>query len=523
MLGKQSSQSGLYSADSVYLEHVGRDSFYASLATLSEKTFPDEQFAELFRDKGRPSVPPSQLCVALLLQAHDVVSDEEAINRTAYDLRWKVALRLNLDEKLCAKSTLQRFRAQLVLHKKFEEILERSVGECRRAGLLSGDELEVAVDTTPILGRGAVKDTYNLLADQIQRVVKATVKLKSWNLDEVIETQRLTRYFGTSFKGEAELDWDAPEQKRALLEDLLADGRRALSLAREALRGFGAGSVRARRLREASALLSELLLQDIDEDPDDGDGPKIRQGTARDRVVSTTDPEMRHGRKSSSKTFKGYKASVAADTGHGVILSTDVLPGNAHDSEGAAELLSRASEYAGRAIDRGLGDTSYGSAPVRKKLSAVVEEVVAKVPPASHRKGRFSVDDFRISDGLDEAVCPAGKKAARRSNASADGEPAVKFTFSQTDCQACPLRESCTSAKARQVTVSQVTRQNQALRQQQRTKEFKAKYRRRVVVERKIGRLVQLGIRQARFFGRLKTKFQVAFAATVANLKLATG
>ena len=81
---------------------------------------------------GRPSVSPSQLCVALLLQSHDRVSDEEAIARSAYDLRWKVALGLELDQKLCAKSTLQRFRAQLVLNEGAAQILEQGIQTCRR-------------------------------------------------------------------------------------------------------------------------------------------------------------------------------------------------------------------------------------------------------------------------------------------------------------------------------------------------------------------------------------------------------
>ena len=48
-----------------------------------------------------------------------------------------------------------------------------------------------------------------------------------------------------------------------------------------------------------------------------------------------------------------------------------------------------------------------------------------------------------------------------------------------------------------------------------------AEYRqRRVVVEHRLARLVQLGIRQSRYFGRAKTRFQLYLAATVANLTL---
>jgi hypothetical protein len=104
------------------------------LSRLGPQLFKDEDFAGLYREEhGRPSVPPSQLCVALLLQTHDGVSDEEAIERTAYDLRWKVALGLELREKLCAKSTLQLFRAKPVVHEQYGQIFEASVPARRAA------------------------------------------------------------------------------------------------------------------------------------------------------------------------------------------------------------------------------------------------------------------------------------------------------------------------------------------------------------------------------------------------------
>src|SRR3954452_4396366 len=114
MLGKQVQQP---EADHPYLDHVGRDSFYGFLATQRGRLFRDEDFAALYcLDNGRPGVPPSLLATALLLQAHDGVSDEEAKARADFDLRWKVALGIDLAERPFAKSTLQVFRAQLITH-----------------------------------------------------------------------------------------------------------------------------------------------------------------------------------------------------------------------------------------------------------------------------------------------------------------------------------------------------------------------------------------------------------------------
>ena len=209
------------------------------------------------------------------------VSDDEAIQRTAFDLRWKVALGLDVDEKLCAKSTLQLFRSKLVLHDKFGHLFQASIDACLKAGLLKRKKLEVAIDTTPVLGRGAVKDTFNLISDQIRTVVIETVALKGVDRDELIAEHGLSRHFGKSFKGEVSIDWNDAEQKRALVGQLVADARVALELAKASLRGYAKGAETTRELRKARDLLAQLLLQDIEEEPEDKKGPKIRKGTKK--------------------------------------------------------------------------------------------------------------------------------------------------------------------------------------------------------------------------------------------------
>jgi len=318
MLGRRESQGDFFRPEHVYRDHVGDETFYGLLARHGADWFRDEDFVALYReDFGRPSVPPSQLAVALLLQAHDSVSDEEAIARSAFDLRWKVALGLELGEKLCAKSTLQRFRAQLVLQEATGQIFDRGVAACRAAGLLKRTTLSAAIDTTPILGRGAVRDTYNLVSDGIRHVVDETCRLKGWERDAIVEAEGLSRHYAASFKGSLDLDWSDPEERRAVVGQLVADARVTLSLATRALRGYAKDAAPTQALREAQLLLAQLLAQDIDEEPEDGGGPSIRRGTAKDRIVSTTDPEMRHGHKSHSKGFEGYKAAIVAETESG--------------------------------------------------------------------------------------------------------------------------------------------------------------------------------------------------------------
>ena len=90
MLGRRSPQLDMFSAQ--HMPHqVAQDSFYGQMGSLSRRLFPDDDLSDMYcPDNGRPSLPPSLMSGALLLQFFDDVSDGEAVERTMYDLRWKV-------------------------------------------------------------------------------------------------------------------------------------------------------------------------------------------------------------------------------------------------------------------------------------------------------------------------------------------------------------------------------------------------------------------------------------------------
>ena len=134
-----------------------------------------------------------------------------------------------------AKSTLQLFRAQLILHDKVREVFEGSLRLARQSGYLKKRGMRVALDTTCILGRGAVQDTYNLLADGIVKLLRVLAAVANIAVGEWAEGQGYERYFGSSIKGEATIDWSDRKARRKLLGELVADADRLLELARQAL------------------------------------------------------------------------------------------------------------------------------------------------------------------------------------------------------------------------------------------------------------------------------------------------
>jgi hypothetical protein len=514
MMGERSAQDKLFAADHIYLDYVGRETLYGYLAQHRGELFRDEDFAILYcRNNGRPSVPPSLAVSILFLRAYESVSFVEAIERTKYDLRWKVALGLQMEEVPIQKSALQEFQARLVLHEQGEALLKKSIDEARRAGYLTSRKIRVALDTTPTLGKGAVKDTYNLLADGIEKLACRLAEVAGEAIASWADKQELHPYFGSSLKGEAAIDWNDKAQREQLLTQIVQDGRRLLSLAEQARQEHPG---HAEAIQADAALLERLIRQDVEEKP--GGGCQIKEGTEKDRLISVHDPEMRHGRKSASKTFNGHKAAVAVDMDSQLICGVEVLAGNAGDQEKALDLVHQAERVMEAKVEETVGDCAYGGGPTRKAFADEQRMLTAKVPTVQNGecfpKSAFAIDLDRM-----EVRCPAGQITTDYK--SLGQNRAGRFVFADATCQACPLRSQCVRAQgARSITIQHEERLQQQARRHNQTEAGKKSLRQRVVVEHRIARLVRLGIRQSRYFGKTKTRFQVIMAAIIANLSL---
>jgi len=544
MLGKRASQRGMFEADHLYLDFVGRDSFYGFLATERGNLFRDEDFGRLYcPDNGRNSVPPSLLATALLLQAHDRVSDEEAKRRADLDLSWKVALGIEIDQRLFAKSTLQLFRAQLILHDQVRAVFQRSLEFARDSGYLQGRKMKVVLDTTPILGRGAVKDTYNLLADGIKKLVWALAKKVARTKPEVWAREHgLGHYYGSSVKGEAEIDWSDENARAEFLKSIVADADQLLETARQTLAQVRAGSDQEQAIVAAAQLLSQLLLQDV-ERPAGGPGssgepgdPRLKQGVTRERIVSVHDPEMRHGHKSATKRFEGFpglttragKAAVAVDPDTQLITAVDMLSANAGDSQCALEMVEASEANTGIEVEETIGDCAFGDGATREIFEQAGRTLVARVAHP-HNQGQFPKDALQIDLAAGTCTCPAGQVThttvpdGTRQDRKGRTHSLRAFQFEAAVCDKCSLRKACTRArpgKGRRVRIHPQERLLQAARALEASPQFHEYREKRQAAEHRIGRLIQLGVRQSRYFGQAKTLFQVMLAATVANLTL---
>jgi IS5 family transposase len=460
----------------------------------------DEDFGDCYSaTMGRPSIPPSLLMRAVLLQLRDDVSDREAARRGAKDLDWKRALGIDADVVPFHATTLSVFRSRLLINDADERVLKATLVRAVDAKLFPNKVLAL-VDSTGVMGAAAVADTYELVRQAIGKVVNSGGGVDMF-------PKKLRRRALSVVGGKAKIDWGDAAVRRIELG-------RLVSVARSVLDATADND----DLAEARELLERIIDQDVDVDADDGQGPTIRRGVAKDRVVSVVDPEMRHGRKSRSKRVDGYKAHIVTDHDNELILSVATTAANVPDGPEAAGLI-RAAKAAGVPVVEVLGDTAYGDGDTRVAVEGVGVKVTAKTqPPAA--TGRFPKTDFVVDPDGTSATCPAGHTTTDTGwSTDRKGRRVVTLKFGNR-CVGCHLREQCTTAKAgRKITLNFHEERLQAARAEQARPSTRRKLRRRALVERKIAELKMHGAGKARYRGSRKNLLQLRLTAGLVNIK----
>lgn len=325
---------------------VTKGSFYERLADHGHEIVADEDFAHLYaQGKGRPSVPPSVMVRAMLCATHDRTSDAETSRRTRVDSDWKAAMGVDDFFEGIGATTFSLMRARMVAHDADGALFERTLRRAVDAGIFKGP-LTAIIDSSPV--HGAVASTYELVRKLTRRLARA--------LGEHLDAAVAARVAALA-AAKPDIDWADPAERKAHLAELV-------DLAASVLGTAAADSelMADPEVAEAAGLVSQVVLQDVEQGEH---GPAVRQGVAPDRVVSHSDPEMRHGRKSASRRFDGHKLDVMVDEASEVVLGVDVRAGNAGDGEGAAPLLAHVTATERIEVTMLLADMAYSDGDVR--------------------------------------------------------------------------------------------------------------------------------------------------------------
>ena len=511
-LGLAPKQGDLLRSTVGYCEgRVGSDSIYSVLNRECFTLFPDEMFADLFTDVGRRSVPPMIVAVVMVLQRIEGCSDREAVDRFTFDARWKYAAGgLAFDYPGFVHTVLVDMRARLAASDRPDRIFEATLEAAKAAGLVGRKRV---LDSTPLYDAVATMDTVTLIRSGIRGVLKAADAELDAQLRAVI-----VRDDDYAVAGKPVCDYDDDAARKVLIDALAKDGSAVMTV----LEGRQLGPVLVR----AGALLATVLGQDLDIG---ADGVfTIARRVAPDRVISTVDPQARHGHKTSAHRFDGYKGHLAIDPDAEVITATAVTAGNTGDAACAVRLLAAdlpdpstagqgdapVPEQAPLAV---YGDAAYGAGALLADLEAAGAQIMTKVQPPVTPGGRFAKDRFVIDTDAGTVTCPAGGFVAMRP-VRAGGQIAA---FGAA-CARCALATACTNAKdGRRIRIGIYEPELVRARTAQADPAWRADYRAtRPKVERKIGHLMRRrhGGRRARVRGQAKVAADFSLLAAAVNL-----
>ena len=383
-------------------------------------------------------------------------------------------------------TVLTLWRNKLRASDRPERIFDAVRAVIAETGVLRG-KTRRALDSTVLDDAVATQDTVTQLIAAIRRVRRlvpqaAALELAGHDYDD---------------PGKPRIAWDDDAARQQLVSALVNDALTVLPV----VNGLELDGEAA----DAVGLLALVAGQDVE--PGDVDGTwRIAQRTAKDRVISTVDPDSRHIHKSLRSYRNGYKAHVSVEPVTGLICGQRLTPGNAPDGPTGVELLDN--EPKDRQV---LADSAYGSGETRVALRKRRHRLAIKPWPMADT-GRFGRDDFSVDHHARSATCPAGH--------TVDISPTGTATFQRHCNRPCPLRDRCTTAvDGRILRLRSHDAELVEARRAWRDGDFADDYRRwRPMVERSLAWLVRPGRRVA-YRGLARNRLWLAHRAAAVNLR----
>ena len=506
MQGRGGDQRDLWDVESVAGHLLPAGSVFAFLAGHRRELFPPEMFTDLFPSgRGRPSIPADVVASVIVLQTLHGLSDREAAEAVAFDLRWKAACGLAIDAAAFHPSTLTYWRRRLAASKRPHRIFEVVRQVIMETGAVQG-RTRRALDSTVLDDAVARQDTVTQLIAAVRRVAREVPGAAD------LVAVHCTGHDYTAV-GKPRIAWDDPVARDALVSALVNDALALLgALDLKAIEAEGGGPA------EAVALLALVAGQDV-EPADGSDGTdgrwRIANRVAADRVISVVDPDARHAHKTKHRRQDGFKAHIVVEPDTGLTTAVAVTKASGADNSdatvGAALLATDTTITAGQDVEV-LADSAYGTGAMLDSLTKAGQvQVIKPWPIRPAVDGGFTGDDFDYDPLAGTLTCPAGitrTLSAKR-----------RVTFG-TACRGCPLRARCTNSKTgRKIQVHEHEALQREHRQRAADPDFQTTYRtHRPMVERSIAWLVR-GNRRVPYRGVAKNNAWIHHRVAALNLR----
>lgn len=497
----------LSAAEQSIVKRIKRAKLFTFLRQYRHQLF-DEKFQEelskLYADspKGHPPVPPAQLALATILQAYTGASDAEAIEALSMDRRWQLVLDC-IDGEIApfSQATLVRFRSALIIQGLDRRLIERTVELAEQSKGFGSKQLRAALDSSPLWGASKVEDTYNLLGHALKKAIGVIAVQQGRELAEVADDIGVDMLAGSSLKAALDLNWDDPNQKNLALGIVLD--------ALERLETFvQAQPENTKHPQVRSALETARLIEAQDVEVDAHGQIKLLSGVAKERRISIEDEEMRHGRKSKSQRFDGYKRHILRDLDNGLVRAVGVTRANVPEASVTDAIATDLKYQKVNLVELHIDRAYLSSSLVQNRDDQLT--IYCKAWQVKNGK-RFTKTAF-ILDWDNQTICCPNQVTLPFSVGG-------KVQFPKNICATCPFRERCTTSKTgRSVSIHPDEPLFRELQQRQLSPVGRAKLRERVAVEHSLSHIGRWQGEQARYVGSRKNLFDLRRTAVVHNL-----
>ena len=489
------------------VKRIKRAKLFIFLRQHRHQIFDDEFQEQLNRlyansPKGQPPVSPAQLALTTILQAYTGASDAEAIEALIMDKRWQLVVNcIDCEQAPFSQATLARFRMALIIQGLDRRLIERTVELAEQSKGFGSRQLRAALDSSPLWGVSKVEDTYNLLGHALKKAIGVIASQQGRELTEVANDIKVNIVAGSSLKAALDLNWDDPDQKNLALGIILDAIDRF-----EAFVQAQPESTQHPQVRSALETARLIVAQDVEVDAH-GE-VKLLSGVAKERQISIEDKEMRHGRKSKTQRFDGYKRHILRDLDNGLVRAVGVTRANIPEASVSDAIAIDLKSQKVKLVELHIDRAYLSSSLVQNRNDELT--VYCKAWQVKNGK-RFTKTAFILDWDNHTICCP--------NQVTLPFTVGGKVQFPKSICATCPVRERCTTSRTgRSVSIHPDEPLFRELQQRQLTPAGRAKLRERVAVEHSLSHIGRWQGDQARYIGTRKNLFDLRRTAVVHNL-----
>jgi IS5 family transposase len=476
----------------IYDKLIPKDHILYKINQQVDFSFVNESCKDLYsKDQGRPvkNLPEIMFRSAIVQYLNDY-SDREMEDAARYNLIIKWFIGIPIDDSSYDHSALGDFRDRLG-EKRWKKLFFMILKQIENAGFAKGTQY---VDATHVIANIAIPGTIGLIRQGIKAV-----------MDEIEEADpKLFEELGgekTADKKEKIHTLKPEEKKKKLVE--VVDEARAIRNKAEKLESPS--------VKQKIKQLNQILNENIEEK--NGEVQKKKEHV-EDKLVSLVDIDARHGAKSDSKPFTGFKANMMKSD-DGFVTNIIGTGGNTYDGNILVPLVDEKIENSSKP-PKITGDTHYGSAENRFQMSTRGITIVAPLREDFNPTGLLPQEKFILDKT--GVICPAGNRTMISNYNEKDGT--TTFYFKKEICQQCALKDQCTKQDGRTITIGKHHELIKMAKEYNKTQDFKDDMKERAHIEPKHAEMKRFhGMARVRYWGLPKVNIQFIITAITVNVK----